>query len=331
MKNNTHFKKFVGTIISLNPTREDKINSAYETWKKKLKENDKIKDRFIDFFQQGSYSTKTAIKPQDQGEFDVDAVLLLDIEEDQKPKQLIDEIKGIIKENKGYTVKPKERCIRIEYANEFHMDIVPAKKCGEDHIFIPCKSTDEWQETNPVGFTKWFKEQHSDSNYMLQNVVKILKYWRDTKVGEETAPKSILLTTLVAIYFKGANSIAESLVLTLENLNNNIDEILDSNGEPYVENPSLDKENLARDWDRGKFDIFAKKLDNLTRKAREALDSDKEHSIDNWKEIFDKFPDTVEESEKAKDISEMCVTTIGTLSKNNGIPIPSHRFYGGRI
>lgn len=329
MKNNDHFKKFEG-IISLNPTREEKIESAYTTWNDYLKKDEKLKDIFLDFFTQGSYSTKTAIIPQGKGEFDVDVVVLLDLK-DETPKEVINLITERVKSHKGYDVKAKDRCVRINYAGDFHMDIVPAKKSGSDYICIPCKSKDEWDDTNPAGYTKWFKEQHADSNYMLQKVVKFIKYWRDTNVGGDTAPKSILLTTLVAQNFDGSSSPAESLVLTLEKLVKNLDEILDEDNEPYVENPSLAGENLARDWNKDKYDIFKKKLTKFAKDAREALDSEKDVSVSKWQAIFDKFPSTVEEAKASENIREgtLVVNSLGNLNTSEGKKIPNHRFYGG--
>ncbi|WP_321835589.1 SMODS domain-containing nucleotidyltransferase [Clostridium butyricum] len=333
MKLNDHFKKLEGKI-SLNPTREAKIDSAYTYWKDEFEKDDVLKDILQDFFQQGSYATRTAIKPiRSNGEFDIDAVLLLNLDE-EKPKEVLDLIAGKIKNNKTYKdkVKVKDRCVRIDYAGEFHMDIVPAKKCGLDHISIPCKAEDEWQETNPEGFTKWFKEQHSDSNYMLQKVVKLIKYWRDEKVGNDTAPKSILLTTLVAKNFKWGSSQAESLVLTLENLSENLDSILNEDNEPYVENPSLPGENLARDWNKSKYDIFKTKLCKFAKDSRDAIDEDeKEKSIEKWQQILPEFPSNVEESKAAEDIKSgvLKVNSIGNINTSEGKSIPNHRFYGG--
>lgn len=333
MKNNKHFKKFEG-IISLNPSRENRIDSAYTTWNDRFKDDEVLSDKFKDFFLQGSYSTNTAIKPlKENDEYDVDVVLLLGYKE--KPKELLLLIAKRIKSDKKYVnmVKIKDRCVRIDYAGEFHMDIVPAKLYNDDCIKIPCKSKEDWTKTNPAGFTKWFKEKNEKSNYMLQKIVKFIKYWRDSKVGKDTAPKSILLTTLVALNFKGTNCAAESLVLTLENLIANLDNILDNNGEPYVENPSLKKENLARDWNKEKYDIFKKKLTKFAEDARDALDEkDESLSIKKWQNIFDKFPSTVEEATAAEMTSsgKMFVNAMGNINPHVGKTIPNHRFYGSK-
>lgn len=333
MKLQKHFEKF-DSEIGLNPTREQRIDSAYDTWRDNFKEHEELKEIFNDFYQQGSYATKTAIKPQNSSEFDIDAVLLLDLDDDKKPKETLQLIKDVIESYSAYKGKSKvkDRCVRIDYAGDFHMDIVPAKPSGDEHILIPCKSNDEWQETNPKGFKLWFNEKHAEASYKLSRIVRIVKYWRDLKVGKDTAPKSILLSTLLAKNIITANSIAETLVLTLENLVQNIDSILDDDEQPCVENPSLDGENLARDLDKDKYDIFKTKLEKFAVNARAALDEeDKDESIKQWRNIFDtKFPKELQEEETAKAISagKILVNAAGTLNGTEGKVIPQHRFYG---
>ncbi|OOM05692.1 SMODS domain-containing nucleotidyltransferase [Clostridium saccharobutylicum] len=333
MKLEQHFKK-LDSEISLNPTRQQRIESAYSNWKGIFEIHEDTKEIFVEFYEQGSYSTNTAIKPQNSSEFDIDAVLLLKLDEEMKPKETLQLIKNVIESYDNYKgkAKVKDRCVRIDYAGDFHMDVVPAKPTEAEHICIPCKSDDEWQETNPKGFRDWFNEKHSDANYKLSITVRIVKYWRDLKVGKDTAPKSILLSTLLANQIVPCNSTAETLVLTLENLVQNLDLILNDEDEPYVENPSLENENLARDWDKSKYDIFKKKLEKFAVDARAALDEkDKDESIRLWRLIFDsKFPKELPEEETAKAIidGKILVNSAGTLNSIEGISIPKHRFYG---
>lgn len=335
MKLNDHFRAFIGEI-SLNPTRIDRIERAYETWKSKFKEDEEIKKIFLDFFLQGSYATDTAIRPQNNNEFDVDAVLLLDLEDNLAPKEALNWLAERMKSDETYKDKiiVKDRCVRIDYAGDFHMDIVLAKPTDEDYVLIPSKKEGEWVETNPAGYVEWCKEVQSNNLYKFTNVTKMVKFWRDQKVGKETAPKSILLTTLLGRYMVGKNSDAESLVETLDNLLQNIDSIVQDDGTTYVENPSLEDENLARDWDADKLIIFKKKLIGFHDAAKDALDEpNKEKSIEKWQNIFgSKFPSELSEGyamASAIRQGSILVSSSGLLNKKEGISIPQHRFYGG--
>ncbi|MDN4072962.1 SMODS domain-containing nucleotidyltransferase [Fictibacillus terranigra] len=146
-------------------------------------------------------------------------------------------------------VKTKERCVRIDYANDLDVDVVPALQNG-DWIKIPSKRDKEWTSTNPAGFTKWCNEIEAESKQDFSRVAKIIKYWRDQNVGKGTATKSILLTTLIGKSYQDKASIAESLVETVKAMIADIEWLLMSlfndDDVPYVENPSLSGENLAR-------------------------------------------------------------------------------------
>lgn len=334
MKLNDHFKKFVGNI-SLNPTRTSRIESALSHWEDNFKEDEELKDLFLDFYPQGSYSTNTGIKPKNDGEFDVDAILLLELDEDEdEPHDVLNRIAARIKSHKEFEdkVKTKDRCVRIDYAGDFHVDIVPAFPF-ERVIKIPSKKDKEWCQTNPSGFTNWCNAINGKTDGHFTKVVKILKHWRDDNVGEDTAPKSILMTTLIGHSFVHKSSIAESLVETLGDLIDELENLLEED-EIFVHNPSLDDENLARNWDSIKAERFLKKIKKLKENCDAALEEkDKETSIEKWQDIFGKtyFPSTLGEAkDMADNISRglVKVSAVGTLNQDFGTKVRDHRFYG---
>ncbi|KOP68481.1 hypothetical protein AMS62_27000 [Bacillus sp. FJAT-18019] len=334
MKHTEHFKELIGGL-SLNPTREERIDKAYSNWESLLKKDDEIKDLFVDFYLQGSYATKTSIRPQKKDEeFDVDAVLLLELDSDLKPKEALSWLAKRMKENDEYDIKERDRCVRINYAGDFHMDVVLAKPSSfGDYIYIPSKKEGQWKKTNPAGFKTWCDGIHADHNYQFQNIVKLLRYWRDLRVGKDTAPKSILLTTLIGENMVGKNSIAESLLETLNEMLDALDSYIQWDRTVFVGNPSLSEENLARDWDEDRLRTFKKKLTKLQSDVKDAFDeTDKEKSLNKWKEIFPKFPKELSEaSNMALKINSgaIVVNSLGQLSNTDGIPSPKHRFFGG--
>lgn len=331
---NDHFKDFLGKI-SLNPARVDRIESAITTWTKLLQEDEEISPLFNSFYTQGSYASKTATKPQNNKEFDVDTVLVLNLDSEKDAKESLNWLTERIKTFKAYADKviPKDRCVRINYAGDFHMDIVLAKPTTGQSIMIPSKKLAEWIETNPVGFKDWCNTKNLWSADLFSRVTKMIKYWRDTRVGKDTAPKSIMLTTLIGTHFVYRSSDAESLVDTLDAMVTNLESIVQEDDSIYVENPSLVTENLARDWDKSKYDIFKTKLEKFSKAAKEALDeSNEEESIRKWNEIFDDFPTNLSEAANvASQIAKgtVLVSSAGALNTTQGIAIASHRFFGG--
>lgn len=334
MKLSDHFKQLLGDI-SLNPARVDRIDSAYETWNSILENDDEIKEKYLDFFLQGSYATKTSIRPQKQGEeFDVDVVLKLDLADDITPKEALDWLVKRMKTNESYKdkIKARDRCVRINYAGDFHMDIVLAKTSDNDHILIPSKKEGEWKKTNPEGFQEWCRDVHYDHNEQFRKITKLLRYWRDHKVGKQTAPKSILLTTLIGNSMVGKNSVAESLLETIKQILIDIDSYIQLDDTVFIENPSLTEENLARDWDKEKLEKFKKKLSTLKDDVQDAFDeSNKAESIKKWQAIFDKFPTELNEASAMStriNAGAVLVNTSGLLNTEEGINSPKHRFFG---
>lgn len=334
MKLNDHFRKFIGNI-SLGPSREERITSALSNWEEKFSEDIELKDKFKDFFPQGSYSTNTTIKPMKENEYDIDAVLLLNINENESPKDTLYWIRDRIISHKYFqkATKVKNRCVRIDYANDFHVDVVPALPY-EDIIKIPSKKENSWSKNNPVGFTKWCNDININSEHYYSKIVKIVKYWRDNKVGEETAPKSILLSTIIGHKLQKMPSIAETLVETLRELINYLEDIIDTQN-IFIGNPSLPEENIARDWDIENANRFFMKIKSFYTDAYFALkEENTELSIQKWQEIFDDiaFPTTLGEGyNMANKIEqgEISVKPDGELTQGKGTKIKQHRFYGG--
>lgn len=338
LKLNDYFEKFIANI-SLNVTRINRIESAINNWETKFQEDEELEEKFVDYYTQGSFSIGTGVRPKNEKEFDVDVVLILDITEQDEPRDILDLIKERIKSYKDFEdrVKVRDRCVRIDYANDFHVDVVPAFEDGTV-IKIPSKKEQEWTKTNPSGFTKWCNDINKETDKYFSKVVKILKNWRDDNVGKDTAPKSILLTTLAGNTFTKKPSIAESLVETLEGIITEIELLIfglqEDDDIPFVKNPSLEDENLARNWSKLKAQRFLNKLSKLKDDCQDALDeSNKEKSIEKWQSIFgkDSFPSELgEASLMASNIQSgsIFVSPDGTLNNKVGTRIKDHRFYG---
>ena len=81
----------------------------------------------------------------------------------------------------------------IDYAGDFHLDVVPRVTFGGRHYV--CNLIDnKFEETDGIGYRDWFNEQNRITGGNLKRVVRLLKYLRDHK--NNYSAKSILLTTL---------------------------------------------------------------------------------------------------------------------------------------
>src|SRR5882724_6260911 len=81
------------------------------------------------FLRQGSWAHRTIIKPLPGDEFDAD--ILLHLEEDREwkdnPRAYINALYQAFRRSAIYRdmVEKKNRCVRIHYANDCHVDVVP--------------------------------------------------------------------------------------------------------------------------------------------------------------------------------------------------------------
>jgi len=133
-----------------------------------------------------------------------------------------------LKQRGIYTLKRMNRCIRVQYANEFHIDItpgIPDVDLGPENILITDKELGRWKESNPKDYGVWFKAvarlspkiRYAErevmakfaaaeplptpkfSKPMLNRIVQLMKRHRDIMFdGHKDAPISAVITTLAA-------------------------------------------------------------------------------------------------------------------------------------
>lgn len=344
MKLEKHFNQFIKNI-SLDESRKTRIASSLSHLSSFLKENDEIKNVLIEFYTQGSYAINTCIKPSNGDEFDVDSVVVLNgsrlSEEYQNPNNLIEWLVTQLKTDSifGSKVKRHNRCVRIDYEGDFHLDIVPSLPyyTGDSIIQVPDRKIENWILSNPKGYVEWCQSIKQESNFNFSKIVRMLKYWRDVSFGKSSKPSSILFTTLIGLHFGfSQESTAEILIETMNNIKSFTDlfELI-----PTISNPSLQSENLARDWTNEDFTLFKKRLTTAVEKCINALEEndDKEKSIEIWKEVFPAFPSHLPEEAKAINkarreqklyVDKTGVLAIGLKDKKDYTPVSNHRNYG---
>lgn len=162
--------------FSLTPTQYEEIEGRYST----------IAEIFLNacnaaldgahFFTQGSFLTRTVIKPPSGGEIDVDAVVWLPNRQRLDAGQVFDavheELKDRVRTERG--VEPKNRCTRVLYADErpkFHLDVTAAVNAfgndgekGEGKLVVPdreaigARQGSGWKSSAPKAYAGWVDE-----------------------------------------------------------------------------------------------------------------------------------------------------------------------------
>jgi hypothetical protein len=102
----------------------------------------------------------TTVHPLD-GPHDLDFVFELGIPHDRiNPMALLWTFYDFLKGHGTYgdKVSLKNRCVRITYANDFYMDVLPSCKdlqLGGTCIKVPDRELANWTPSNPKGYVKW--------------------------------------------------------------------------------------------------------------------------------------------------------------------------------
>jgi hypothetical protein len=216
----------------------------------------------------------TTVKPV-EGPHDLDFVCEIDRPHSLvDPMGLFDTLYALFKSHGTYCdmVSRKNRCIRITYANEFYMDILPACRdfeAGGTCLQVPDREMSGWTPSNPIGYANWFHSQsllrrqrllakvsplpspqEVEEKRPLQLAVQLMKRWRDLYYSDQQlAPISIVLTTLAANFYQGEESVSEALAAILSGIHGAISNTEFLGHRLRVCNPSNAAEDLTERWD----------------------------------------------------------------------------------
>jgi hypothetical protein len=267
--------------LQITETRYGLAEDRYRAIAKYLEANGSPFNSFKpEIYPQGSMRLNTTVKPID-GPHDLDFVLQLSVHYKvyEDPMKLIDGLFTYMCSNDIY--KPMttklNRCVRVEYKDDFYLDILPAC-CNPDLpgtcLMVPDREVKGWKDSNPKGYADWFdsrcavmpvdyylrvmakaepipEQQAVHEKNPLQLVVQLLKRWRDLRYAKhpELGPISIVLTTLAGDYYAGQRSVSETLDSILRRIVTEIGKADSQRQRLVLLNPSNPNEDLSERWD----------------------------------------------------------------------------------
>lgn len=234
-------------------------------------------------YPQGSFGLGTAVKPIGDGDYDVDAVCLLeDPPFGLNQRRLKAMVGDRLKAHDTYKrlLEPEgRRCWTLKYADasRFHLDVLPAvPHRGLDQQEAAIHITDNqepltfWGDSNPKGYQEWFKDRMKvvfarqrelaamaktasveeipeyEVRTPLQRLIQILKRYRDLHYGQdEDKPISIIITTLAAQAYDNEPDLYQALVKVIPGMKA---QITYKNGAAQIPNPVIPTENFADKW-----------------------------------------------------------------------------------
>ena len=201
MKFTTDFDDFLRNEVNLDPTRLTRLQERVDAIENFITGHAGLSAMFVDLIPAGSWAFRTIIRPvQATDGFDADVLLHVVEQDGWLPKDYIEYVFQAFKASGTYKdmVQRHKRCVRIVYAGEFHIDVVPyLERAGRHYI------TYRWNHRRQAhlschtleGFTEWMDERERASNGTFVKVVRLLKYLRDYK--NTFTCVSVILTTLL--------------------------------------------------------------------------------------------------------------------------------------
>lgn len=217
--------------LELTPAQFETAKSRYEAVGRYLKETNTPLLVTSEIYPQGSISIGTTVKPLGKEEYDIDLVCLVPSLAPAVPPHFLKNLIGDhLRSNGRYKdiLEEKPRCWRLNYANEFHLDItptIPNPTCSNGGELVPDKKLEEWKASNPRGYRDRFEHvaklqpqlllqkaemaemrsgiedlpQPTKLKGLLKRCVQICKHHRDLWFnGSDLAPISVVITTLAA-------------------------------------------------------------------------------------------------------------------------------------
>ncbi len=289
----TYFQDFLADEVDLNKTRLDTLNrssSAVDTF---LSSN---LDAYENTKRQGSYALKTIIKPVETHEYDADMLLYMTYDKAKEPRDYINDVYNCLRRNDTYKDKvyKRTRCVYINYAGDFHLDLVPCITqqdpfTQEEEYFICNNRENEFEVTDGIGYKEWLNEKTRITHGNLKRVTRLLKFLRDHKGNFSV--KSILLTTLIGNSVNASDKEGEDfkdIPTALKTISNRINSFLQANAlMPEICNPVLEGESFTRHWEQDKYNHFREMFDLYNGKINEAFEeTGRDASVRKWRKLF---------------------------------------------
>jgi hypothetical protein len=290
-----HFDHFLRNTVNLPKGKIERLDEKTDAVYRALKTDVEMPLTVVAKIPQGSGPQKTIINPPLKKEFDAD--FLLEVEEepawDSDPRAYRDAVAAALKRHPVYGKMPREtksRCVRVIYAGDFHLDVVPfVRRAGGQYIVNGDDNT--WEATDPTGFTDWFNGRNSAAGGHLRAVLRIMKYVRDTSDWGGT--RSVLLTILAGERVSFLRPLTHpgcyvNVPSTLVRVMEDLDTYLQAHEtKPPMPDPAGSGTSFDHRWDQATYDRLRTRVHAYAPVLVQAyLEQDPEESLRLWQSVL---------------------------------------------
>jgi hypothetical protein len=292
-----HFDVLLTDTVNLSQFKLDTLDDRVTAIYKALKADADLGPYVLGKISQGSWAHRTIINPVGDNEFDADFMLRLDENPDWSgsPKIYIEKVYAALHRHSVYGSMPhsrKCRCVRLVYANSCHVDIVPYLKLSNGRQVIVNRDRDDWEDTNPEGFTAWMREKDHIANSNLRRVIRLMKYLRDHR-NSFTGTRSVILTTVLGQQVSAAQKLFDTgyynnVPTALLHIVNDLDTWLQAQPiKPSIPDPSGSGVTFDHRWDQATYSYFRDRINAHAAQIQDAYaEPGKDASVSKWQAIF---------------------------------------------
>lgn len=166
--------------LQLQPSKYALAEERYKVISDTIQTDTVFRTIDLRMYPHGSFRLKTTVKPLSNNEYDLDFVVEIPSGANMTPQDLYNHIYRILSSDGTHNsmLEKKSRCIRVNYANDFHMDIMPGQLINRatNEIIVPDRKLESWyHHSNPIGYAEWFENQAKTAIRFEMNQQRIAK------------------------------------------------------------------------------------------------------------------------------------------------------------
>lgn len=219
----------------------------------------------------------------------------------RRPDYILPYLQDRLRTNYSARVERRDRCVRINYTGDFHIDLVPAHITSnlDGYLQICDRPSGEFVRTDPLAYVRWVKELDTAFSGRFIPGIRMLKRWRDVRMGNASAPSSLHLTVLAGrsleYYsrhqsppFRWLSASDPSIEAFLWDVANSMRNYLDTGWFGCaLPMPGAVTEDIQRTWPQERQGALKSKIETFLRRAEKALSTERvDVAVARWQENF---------------------------------------------
>lgn len=331
MSQSSDFKAFLTDKVNLNQTRLNQLSQRVTAIENFLIGDEVFGEYVTEVIPQGSFAHGTIIKPVGNKEFDADVLVPIEEVYGWAAQDYVQKLYEAFGRSATYkTMRSRgKRCVTIDYAGDFHVDVVPfVARSGS--TYVTNRITDDFEPAAPDDFTEWLEEKNRITKGNLVKVVRLLKYLRDHKT-RYTIPSVTLTAALAHHVSENAKTLDPDAYKNVANTLRTLSEELavqvaaHTHSAPYIQDPGTGQ-NLADRWKDENYRTFRTVFTSYAAKIGDACDeTDYSKAVEIWRDLLgDDFGTVAESASLVAASSTKSISPVSERFLDRDFNIPEH-------